>query len=138
MVGGTVLIWLVCWWVGGSVVSRTVLIWSVDWFSVVGRLVDDLLVGQWLVVGRLLEHLLVCQWSIASSPWVSGGPVGGSVIGGLSVVGAFIICREWSDTSLSTNVSTKNVNILSIKETVDVTLVCLVIKEMQPSAKIRL
>ena len=88
-------------------VSRSVLIWSMDWFSVVGRLVDDLLVGQWLVVGGLLEHLLVCQWSIASSPWVSGGPVGGSVIGGLSVVGAFIICQKWSDTSLSTNVSTK-------------------------------
>ena len=35
------------------------------------------------------------------------GPVGGSVIGGLSVVGAFIICQKWSDTSLSTNVSTK-------------------------------
>ena len=92
------------------------------------------MVGCWWVAGALVGVSVVnCQQSMGQ--W---RPVGGSVIGGLSVVGAFIICQKWSDTSLSTNVSTKNVNILSIKETFDVTLVCLVIKEMQPSAKIRL
>ena len=69
-----------------SVVGGSFLIWPVSWWSVVGGSVDYLSVVRCLMEGA--------RWSVGlwkTCRWVSGRMV---VIGGLSLVGSFVIRRK--------------------------------------------
>ena len=64
-------------WVSGSVEKLSV--------SGVGGSVEDLAVAWWFVVGGSVENLLMGRWLVVGGRWP---------VGGLSVVGGFVICSK--------------------------------------------